>query len=152
MKWFGTFVQDQINVAGGGSDAVPPVDTPVSPTPNTTPGTGGAFPAVYATAKDTPIVETVIDAASAIAFVSISVKFSDRQATEVVYHGKPSVDGVNGFLIPYRAFSTVTGSGAASIGHTFSIRRDDGWPSQQTSVTLVQLNVKAVDVFGNVLS
>lgn len=152
MNWFDEDIEDNLPLAGGGGDVVAPILTPVSPTPNTTPGTGGAFPATYTTAKDTPIVESVVDASSAIAFVSITVKFSDRTVTESVYEGKPSVDGNAGFVIPYRAFSSVSGSGAAGVGHSFSLRRDDGWPGTANAVTLVGIRVKAVDASGNVVS
>lgn len=129
----------------------PPVGTPVSPDVNETPGSSGAFSDAYATAKDTAIVYTVVDVQSAIAFVSISVKFSDRTHTEEVYSGRPILDGLAGFVTPYVTFSGLSGSGAAGVGVTFSIRRDDGWPAQTANVTTLELRIRAIDALGNLL-
>ncbi len=144
-------VPGTFNIAIRTGEIIAPTGTTISPDANEDPGSPGAFPAAYTTAKDTPIVYDVIDAASAIVFVTISCKFSDRTHEEMVYSGRPSIDGNTGFLAPFRALSSVTGSGAAGVGHRFTLRHENGWPGQADRITLVKLRVKAVDLKGNVL-
>ena len=133
------------------SEGDPPVEVPISPLSNTEPGTPGAFPSNFDSARDIAIVEDVVDVASTIAFVSISVGFSDRNYTEQVYAGLPATVGAAGFFQPYKKYSTITGSGAPGVGFRFSLRRDDGWPGQAERNTTITTSVRAVDSAGNVL-
>ncbi len=141
-------------------ETVPPIIGTVSPTANTTPGTAGAFPATWSAAKDVPIAIPVIDAASAVVFVVLSVHYGDLVPApgspfgiwETVYAGRPAIDGVAGYRDGYAAHSTVTGSGAPGVGFTFSARRDDGWPQRSGLALPVSIDTKAVDGKGNVLA
>lgn len=133
---------------GEALDVDPPTEVVVSPDAAEAPGSSGAFPATHAAAKDVPIVVTIKDALSAIAFVSLSIKFSDRVATEEVYAGT----GGATFVTPYISHSTVTGGGGPGAGYTFSIRRDDGWPRSTNGQPItVTVKKRAVDSEGNVL-
>lgn len=144
----GTPGTDALNIdiggGGGGGETVPPVQTVVSPS------AGSAFGADYVSARDVPAVVDVIDASSAIAFVIVYVKFSDRAHRETVYAGTGSSAG---FLTPYVSYSAITGDGSAGVGFRLSVRRDDGWPRPTGSDPIsAEFTYKAVDALGNVLS
>lgn len=129
---------------GGAAETVPPTEAVTSPTPGLLPGAAGAFSASYLTAKDTPVIHNIQDASSNVAFVKLSVAFSDRPATEEVYAG---TGAATGFVYPYDLYSSVSGNGSAGVGYTFSIRRNDGWPAG----VVMTLKSRAVDSKGNVL-
>lgn len=139
-------------------EAVPPVLTTISPDTNDTPGNPGAFPALYSAAKIVPIVISVIDAASTVAFVVISVRglLTPDDANAVTpglcYAGRPAIDGVGGYRPGFRAASIVTGTGDPGVGFTFSLRADAGWPAQAGLPTTIEINAMAVDGKGNVLA
>lgn len=146
-NWFDPWIIDS---GGESSETTPPVVTSVSPDTNDAPGNPGAFNRDYTIAKDTPIVVTVVDASSAVAFVSISVKFSDRNYTEEIYAGQ----GGAGWDALFVTGSAVTGSGAAGVGYTFSIRRNGGWPpgpNPDGTPLTASLRVRGIDAKGNVI-
>jgi hypothetical protein len=127
----------------GSSDVTPPAQTVISPAANS------SFGADYASAKDVPAIVDVIDASSAIAFVTVHVKFSDRPAAELVYAGTGAPIG---FVAPYAGYSTIVGTGLATVGFRLSIRRDGGWPkSADGAPILAAFTYHAVDAAGNVL-
>lgn len=142
----------------GGSDSDEPDLTVISPDPGEPPGDPGAFPASYAAARDTPIAITVADAASDVAFVVISVRFTDPAVASgltnpaTVYAGRPPTDGVAGYQQGYSLASTVTGTGAVGVGIRFDVRNDTGWPGQPHANSEIRFDVKAVDSQGNVLA
>jgi hypothetical protein len=151
-NWFDEFIQDSITVGGGGGgDVTPPTMGVTSPTVNTAPGVGAGFSAAYTTAKDTPIVLTVVDAASAIRLVTMVVQYEGRTTWEAIYIGRPGIDFGLGFLDGYKLNSTVTGSGAPGVGYTFTLRNDTGWPGRPEVVSTIRIDTKAVDAGGNVL-
>lgn len=119
---------------GGGGETDPPTDSATAPAGST----------YYDVASAAYVIE-VEDAASDLAFVTIFVKFSDRDASELVYSGIGSTDPNpgRGFVAPYEN-STLTGSGAS---YTFNVKRTDGWPADVAAT----FTVRAVDMEGNVL-
>lgn len=144
-----------------GADATPPAIGTVTPLANTAPGDVGAFPASFTTAKDTPIVIPVVDAASAVGFVVLSVLYGDialwaaepdRRVWQVIYAGRPGIEGLSGFHDGYAAHSTLTGTGTAGVGFTFGVRRDGGWPARNGLAMPVAIDSQAVDEKGNVLA
>jgi len=133
-----------VTIGSGGTETDPPVQTVISPSAGTN------FAADYEAAKVVPGVVDVIDAASAIAFLAVFVKFSDRTAAELVYAGTGSSAG---FVSPYISFSTITGNGSAGVGYRLSVRRDDNWPKPTKGDPIAAtFFYKAVDAKGNVLS
>lgn len=126
---------------GGGTDTSAPVITIVSPTPNTVPGTGGAFSASYAVAAATPIVVTFTDADGApdLMFVQVIAKYLDG-TTEAVYRTSDS------FVARYAAASTTA---TITNGISLGIRRDLGWPSAGISPLAVTFQIDAIDFAGN---
>lgn len=141
------------------TDLIPPVIGTVSPDANEAPGDPGAFPALYVDARDVPIVIPVVDADSAIVFVVLSVLFGDQawwdvygKRWETIYSGRPLEDGDAAFRDGYAAFSAVTGSGAAGVGFSFSVRQDAGWTARNGLSMPVDIAIQAVDGKGNVLA
>ncbi len=129
---------------GGGSDITPPVLTVVSPTPNTVPGSVGAFAADYATASVTPIVLTATDPDGLvnILFLQVIARFLDG-TTEAVY-------GADGFASGYTAGSSTS---FPTNGIGLSIRRDRGWPAAPTTGALaVTFVIDVIDFGGNLTS
>lgn len=117
---------------GGGGETDPPTDTGTAPVGST----------YYDVAAEAFVIE--VDDASALAFVSIAVKFSDRQATELAYAGIGPSDPApgHGFVAPYEN-STVAGS----MPTVFNVKRTGGWPPDVAA----SFTVRAVDEEGNVL-
>lgn len=134
------------------SETTPPAIGTVSPDAGEVPGSPGAFPEIYADARDVPIVVPVADAASVVKFVAVAVLYFDTPTWHVVYLGDPAIVGAAGFRPGYQLHSAVTGTGAAGVGWTLSIRNDGGWPGLPDSITSVELDILAVDAKGNVLA
>jgi len=131
-NWFDEYVEDNLTGGGGGGDTTPPTDS-----------ASATFSGDYQVAKDQSITVGVVDAASGIAYVKVGAKLTDRVPEELVYSG---TGGPAGFLPPYARYSSISGSGAAGVGYSLTVRRDDGWPK----ATSVAIRVVAVDAKGNV--
>lgn len=123
------------------ADIVPPVIAAVSPTPNTTPGTIGAFPNNYAIAKDVEVVLDVTDLVPGLQFVAVHALFLDG-TTEPVYLGSSFVSG----YVSNSYQETITN------GKRLHIRRDASWPGAPKASTnlAVGLMINAIDKAGNV--
>lgn len=134
------------------SETAPPFIGTVSPVASADPGTAGAFPADFATARITPIVVPVVDVEVTVAFVVMSALYFDRDTWETVYAGRPAADGNTGFMPGYSAGSGVTGTGDPGVGFVFSVRKDAGWPGRLASNSTIQFRINAVDSNGNVLA
>lgn len=124
---------------GGGGDADPPTDAATTP-----------VSIVYTEVASATVDITVVDAASAIGFVAIAVKYASREHVETIMLGVTSggAGTFGGFLAPYDERSTITGGGEAGGGYTFKIAHNDGWPENDVA----QFIVKATDTAGNILA
>lgn len=134
------------------SETTPPTVGTVTPDVSEAPGSPGAFPDTYDAAKIVPITIPVVDASSDVAFVVLSVSYSSRPTWETIYAGRPLTDGVAGYFSGYAAASSISGTGAAGVGFTFSVRNDSGWPSRADLPSSITIDIKAVDARGNVLA
>lgn len=142
---------------GGGDPAGRSFDgNPSSATFNIIAGSGGGetvppsasatFPsgAEYAVVRDGVVTIPIVDASSSVGLVAISVRFPNASTSETIYMGNGSPAG---FAPGYRLASSISGSGLAGVGYTFTIRRDASWPRGQGAT----FTVRAADTKGNVL-
>lgn len=133
-------------ILGAGSSGATTIDY-VTPSPNTTPGSGGGFPALYAAAAVTPIVLQVTNAAGAgaIAFVAITA----------LLHGQPSETVYRDGFFEGLYDEEQNGSFVTSItnGLQFTITRGGGWIGATADTNLVVgIVVDVVDNAGGVAS
>lgn len=112
-------------VTGGGSDAVRPLVS------NVTPSLGSPITGA------TPLQFDVTDNQNAIAQVIIAIEFANSAIVEVAYDG-------NYFTAAYATSSVVA---AILNGFRFTLQRAGGWPG-----SVVTLRVFATDASGNVLT
>lgn len=134
-----------------GGETDPPVLGVVTPDQNEAPGTAGAFSATWATATATPITMAISDAASDLAFISVWASFASAAgASQLVYAGRPDVDGDAGFVAPFTRYSTIDATDPADV--SLSLRHDTGWPGNGTAQQTITLDYAAVDAAGNVLA
>lgn len=134
----------------GTSDVAPPTETPISPTSNVQPGTGGGFSSDYQIAKGVPIVVQAVDALSAIAYVAIFIKYSNKTSTDVIYAGSGAQSG---WMVPFKSFTSISGNGSPTVGYTFTILPDTLWPAvtPNGAPLAATITLQAVDASGNVL-
>ena len=122
-----------VAAGGGGGDVTPPTAS-------------ATFPASqdYTLVRGAAVVVPVVDAASSVGLVAISVQLAGNIHTEAIYLGNGLASG---FQKGYALYSYITGNGTAGVGYTFNIVRDDQWPKG----TAAQFTVRAADTKGNVL-
>jgi hypothetical protein len=118
------------------ADAEPPVIGNVAPLPDLAPGSPGAFPSSYGTARMTPIELDVTDIEPGLALVVLSCTITGVPGTATVYRDDEFCEG-------YAVASTAT---PIAGGLHFEIVRDDGWPAGAE----VTIDVDGVDAAGNV--
>lgn len=139
--------------AAAGADTAetdPPEIGTLVPTPGVEPGGAGGFPATYAAARAVPIRIPVADDLSDIAFVAISLRYpGSSEAWQTVYAGAPGAEGAAGYLDGWGG-SALTGDGSPTVGFTFDVLPDVGWPAAAAAYS-VEVVTRAVDSKGNVL-
>lgn len=135
---FGEIFGPTTGGGGGSGDTTPPTIAIVSPTPNTTPGTAGAFSADWQTARFTPIVIDITDAAPGIEYACVVVTYPGS-TTETVVYRRGSFRG---------AFVGLSTSTVIANGLRLSILPLNGWPSSDALLD-VTFDVDVIDGDGN---
>lgn len=136
----GTPEASTFNITIGGGDANAPTITIVSPTPGVPPGQPGGFPADWETARDTPIVVEIADAAPGLAYACVVARFPGAPHEIVVYRRGA-----------FRA-GFATRSWSESLGNTLRLHcLPDGWwpvagPEELEDITFA---LDAIDGAGN---
>lgn len=118
-------------------DGTPPTIEVISPTPGVAPGQPGGFPLNKREAQATPIVLRITDLAPGLAYLCVTVRFTDG-SEEVVYRRGQ-------FRGPHIAGSTQSLS-LDGTELTLSAKRRGGWPD----VRYLVFAVDAIDGVGNV--
>lgn len=127
------------DTGGGGppKDTTPPTIAIISPTPGVAPGDPGGFSADWETARNTPIVIRVTDAAPGNLYQCIVLKYAGAQDETVVWRR-------GAFRGSFAARSLVVTSTPLEL----SVLPDNGWISSD-AINDITWDVDAIDADGN---
>jgi len=120
------------------ADTTPPTITILSPSPDVDPGAPGGFPLDWATARMTPIVARITDAAPGVLYQCVVARWP-WQVDETVVYRRGAFRG---------SFSLLSTQAMVGADLELSILPSGGWPSSDALVDLV-LELDAIDASGN---